>query len=108
MGEKLGRPRKGEGRPTGPTRIAKDLVAMIEWITRIHGTRSSDYLDPMIRPVVIAKYSQLLPAIKAMKDAEDAARKAAGQPPTDPLPEVVIVEVHTAPPAESEKKPKKK
>lgn len=110
MAEKHGRPKRGEGRPTGPTRIAKDLVAMIEWITRIHGSRSSDYLDPLIRPVVTSRYAQLLPAIRAMKEAEDAARIAAGLPPTDPLPEVVIVDVPTAPPvAEVEtKKPKKK
>jgi len=105
---KRGRPSKNVNEQTEPVRVRKDLAVMLRWIARIQDVQVSEFVDPQLRPVIIAKYALLLPSIRSIKEAEDAARKAAGQPPTDPLPEVVIVEVPTAPPVESEKKPKKK
>jgi hypothetical protein len=108
---KRGRPSKNVNEQTEPIRVRKDLATMLRWIARIQDIQVSEFVDPQLRPVIIAKYALLLPSIRSIKDAEDAARKAEGLPPTDPLPEVVIVEVPTAPPPAAEvetKKPKKK
>jgi hypothetical protein len=108
VASKRGRPAQTELEKSTHIRMKNDLVKMIGWIVRVQGGDASQFIDPLVRPVVIAKYAGLLPAIKTIKAATDQARIAEGLPPTDPLPEVVIVEVPTAPPVESEKKPKKK
>jgi hypothetical protein len=85
----MSRPIKGEERPTIPARIAKDMSELLAWISSITNTPISKVIDMELRPVITAKYAAMYEKIKQHKAIIDAARIAAGQPPTDALPPVV-------------------
>lgn len=81
-----GRPKKPDDERTSTVRVRKDIAAMLAWIARIRQQDTADVIDPAVRPLVVSQYMNLYPAILAIKQAEDAARSATGQPPTEALP----------------------
>jgi hypothetical protein len=86
-----GRPKKPDDERTATVRVRKDLAAMLTWITRIRQKDAADVLDAELRPFLVGEFTSLYPAILAIKNAEDAARLATGQPPTEALPVVLGV-----------------
>ena len=81
-----GHPRKPDDERTATVRVRKDLAAMLTWITRIRQRDAADVLDPELRPFLVREFTALYPAILAIKNAEDAARRATGRSRRKPSP----------------------
>jgi hypothetical protein len=96
-----GRPKKN--RPTVSVRIHEDLLPFVSWLCKIRKVDQASLLDPGIRSLVVRDYQRFLPAIRLMKEAEDESRIAIGLPPTDPLPELLVL-----PDEDSNPRPKRK
>jgi hypothetical protein len=61
---------------------------MLVWVSTVTNKQTAKILDELTRPQITAMYVQHLDNIRRIKEAIDAARIAAGQPPTDDLPVV--------------------
>lgn len=57
-------------------RVNADLGEMIAWIARVEEVSTSQLLDPMLRPQILARYERVRPSVEKMKAAEAALRKA--------------------------------
>jgi hypothetical protein len=116
--------RRAVGRPAAfdvgskAIRLPEDLAGMILWLASIEDVTAAQIIDPLVRPVVVRRYTEKYAAIRAIKKAKDDALALAGKDPTPPLPEVrvedaetgqlvTLEELHSKPAADPKKKPKK-
>lgn len=97
-----GRTKGNETAGTKHVRLFEDVVAMLTWIGEVKRVSAAQYLDPIIRDRIIEDYASIYPSIVKIKEAQDAARAATGQEPTDPLPIILGLNapLHATAPAE--------
>lgn len=88
---RAGRPRSPDEDRTSHVRVREDLAKIVAWLIRVQGVSSAKMLDPLLRPILLARFAEHIHTIRAIKAAEDDARREQGLPPTDPLPAVAIL-----------------
>jgi hypothetical protein len=90
-------------RTTDNLRAPEDLCEMVRWLAKIEGVTTSKILDPILRPIVTARFAAAISLVKSLKQSEDAAAIAAGREPGPPLPTVVLADPETTRPKKKEK-----
>jgi hypothetical protein len=66
--------------------LPAEVVEMVGWIARVEGISAADFIVPLIRNELVARYKKWEAEISRIKAAEDQATKAVGRDPLPPLP----------------------
>ncbi|VTR99166.1 unnamed protein product [Gemmata massiliana] len=61
---------------TRQVRVPEDLADMLAGIIEVEGGSVADFLDPIARPAVIARFQEIEPALKTIRAARASARTA--------------------------------
>jgi hypothetical protein len=77
-----GRPKRGEERTTSLVRVNRDVAEMIKWVCDVRGVPVAQFLDPMIRALVVNEYSRNIDMIRQLH---------ASRGETTPLPGVAVL-----------------
>lgn len=77
----MARPKRNDPNPnpseggTRHIRVAEDLARMLGDIIEVEGGTSAQFVDPLIRPQIVARYSELKPLIDQMAKVRQKARR---------------------------------
>lgn len=63
-------------RKTDQTRVWAEQVEMLQWLYRIDGTRSADFIGPLIAGPLDAAYERIRPIVEQIKAREAPADAA--------------------------------
>ncbi len=75
----VGRP--AQEQKTDQTRAWAEQVEKLQWLYRIEGTRSADFIGPLIAEPLDEAFERIRPIVEQIKLRDEQARKLRDEPP---------------------------